>query len=163
MNENLNLIEILKDCPKGIKLYSSVFGEVKFDCIKEGYSNYPIRIILKNGAEVGFASDGTEYAEYKGECVLFPSKKQRDWSKFKIKRLKFDPKTLKPFDNVLVRDSNLMTWECELFSYIKQDEVNYPYVCMYHLYKYCIPYNEDSCHLVGTTNKAPKFYRYWKD
>ena len=33
MNENLNLIEILKDCPKGIKLYSSVFGEVKFDCV----------------------------------------------------------------------------------------------------------------------------------
>lgn len=56
-----------------------------------------------------------------------------------------------------------MTWECELFSYIKQDKENYPCVCMYHLYKYCIPYNEDTCHLVGTTDEAPKFYRYWED
>ena len=29
MNENLNLVEILKDCPKGTKLYSSVLGEVE--------------------------------------------------------------------------------------------------------------------------------------
>lgn len=78
MNENLNLIEILKDYPKGIKLYSSVFGEVKFDCVKER-EEYPIRVLLKNDSEVWFTSDGMEYAEYyDGEYVLFPSKEQRD-------------------------------------------------------------------------------------
>ena len=45
---------------------------------------------------------------YNGECTLFPSKDQRDWSKFvrfwdKPKVDKFDPKTLQPFDKVLVR------------------------------------------------------------
>ena len=30
MNENLNLVEILKDCPKGTKLYSTTYGDVEF-------------------------------------------------------------------------------------------------------------------------------------
>lgn len=164
MNENLNLVEILKDCPKGTKLYSSVFGEVKFDCIKKEYNDYPIRIILKNGAEVMFASDGTEYAEYEGECVLFPSKKQRDWSKFKPKKPKFDPKTLKPFDKVLVRNENTRCWMCALYSHKKEDkQCIYKYVTTDYEYRYCIPYNEDTKHLVGTTKDAPEFYRYWED
>lgn len=37
MNENLNLVEILKDCPKGTKLYSTVYGEVKFEEIGDGF------------------------------------------------------------------------------------------------------------------------------
>lgn len=41
MNENVNLVEILKDCPKGTQLYSSVFGEVEFDHINTRI-NYPI-------------------------------------------------------------------------------------------------------------------------
>ena len=35
MNENLNLVEILKDCPEGTKLYSTVFGEVEFESIND--------------------------------------------------------------------------------------------------------------------------------
>ena len=35
MNENLNLVEILKNCPKSTKLYSTVFGEVKLEEVKE--------------------------------------------------------------------------------------------------------------------------------
>ena len=81
MNKNLNLVEILKNCPRGTKLYSTVFGDVEFDRVKE-QKEYPIRVLLKNGPEVGFTSEGTEYTEYKGECVLFPRKDQRDWSKF---------------------------------------------------------------------------------
>ena len=33
MNENIDLTEILKDCPKGTKFYTSIFGEVEFDGI----------------------------------------------------------------------------------------------------------------------------------
>lgn len=94
MNENLNLLDILEDCPKGTKLYSSVFGEVEFDSIKEERAEYPIRIILKNGIEVGFTSEGKLFVDYDGECTLFPSREQRDWSKFKPKKPKFDYKTL---------------------------------------------------------------------
>lgn len=54
MNENLNLVEILKDCPKGTKLYSTIFGKVEFDCVKE-QKEYPIRVLLENGPEVGFS------------------------------------------------------------------------------------------------------------
>ena len=90
MNENLNLVEILKDCPKGTKLYSTVYGEVKFEkigvCVK-----YPIVIKLKDG-RCTFTSEGKLCVDYDGECTLFPSREQRDWSKFKPKKPKFDPK-----------------------------------------------------------------------
>ena len=161
----MNLLDIFEDCPKGTKLYSSVFGEVEFDCIKEERAEYPIRIILKTGTEVGFTPDGEIYAEYyDGECVIFPSKEQRDWSKFKFKKPKFDPKTLKPFDKVLVRDENTRCWTCALYSHKKEDkQCIYKYVTTDYNYRYCIPYNDDTKHLVGITDEAPEFYRYWED
>lgn len=116
MNENLDLVEILKDCPEGTKLYSPIIGEVEFKCIK--YSDYPIVTCSKNGNHILlFTKDGLVFSE--GGCImLFPSKEQRDWSKFKIKKPKFDPKTLKPFDKVLVRDINSEKWKIQLFSHI---------------------------------------------
>ena len=41
MNKNLNLVDILKDCPKGYKLYSTIHGEVKFE-IDFDYENTSI-------------------------------------------------------------------------------------------------------------------------
>ena len=72
MNKNLNLVEILKDCPKGTKLYSSVFGEVEFDHINT-HTNYTIVIRLKDrkGYE-SLTSEGKMFSEYGGECILFP-------------------------------------------------------------------------------------------
>ena len=164
MNENLNLVEILKDCPKGTKLYSPLFGEVEFDCVKES-SEYPIRVFLKNGIDVDFTLEGTMCPSYyDGGCVLFPSKEQRDWSKFKPKQPKFDPKTLKPFDKVLVRDDcSDDRWSIQLFSHIIKDEEDCPFACLAYNYRYCIPYNDDTKHLVGTTDNAPEFYRYLED
>ena len=104
MNENLNLVEILKDCPEGTELYSTIFGEVKFDKIEKDHE-YPIIFTINNGeVTIPVASDGRHLLDFNGDCTLFPSKEQRDWSKFKVKKLKFDPNTLKPFDRVLVRD-----------------------------------------------------------
>ena len=81
MNENLNLIEILKGCPRGTKLYSTQYGEVEFEKVREN-SKYPITIRLNDNQIDMFASDGRWNKSYNGECVLFPSKEQRDWSKF---------------------------------------------------------------------------------
>lgn len=78
------------------------------------------------------------------------------------KKKKFDPKTLKPFDKVLVRDKSCYNWMCELFSYIKT-ESEFKYWCISNGYKYCIPYNDDTKHLVGTSDEAPESYRYWED
>ena len=165
MNENIDLTKILKDCPDGWELYSTLFGEVKFDKIKKE-SEYPIVIITKHGNNSDIKSDGRYYGEYHdGECTLFPSKDQRDWSKFSApwyKKDKFDPKTLQPFDKVLVRDSNGHIWVCDLFSYIKEC-TQFPYKCMASYYKCCIPYNDETKHLLGTTDEAPEYYRYWEE
>ena len=163
MNENIDLTKILKNCPKGTKLYSSTFGEVEFQYIVQG-ALYPIVIKLKNGVAEKLTSNGVLFSNYDGECILFPSKGQRDWSKFTApwyKKEKFNPKTLQPFDRVLVRDFKATKWKCAHFSYIMEGG-DYPYMTS-TLYAFCIPYNDDTKHLVGTTEEAPEYYRYWED
>ena len=80
--ENLNLIEILKNVPEGTKLYSPIFGE----CELNGVSNDFIYVSGKHGGYLN--KDGTYY-EGCGECQLFPSKENRDWSTFKIEKEDF--------------------------------------------------------------------------
>lgn len=75
----MNIAEILKYCPKGTKLYSTIFGNVKLQKIlDEGL----IEVTLSCGAIERFFKDGLYTDD--GECVLFPSKDQRDWSKFRL-------------------------------------------------------------------------------
>ena len=308
MNKNLNLAEILKNCPKGTKLYSTVFGYVFFKRIDD-CAIYPIVISCKNGNVENFTNDGKIIIDYDGECTLFPSKDQRDWNKFSApwyknskfkdgdivavgknselqvfilqiaknningycyigydfklnkifsagmyefdrfateeekqklfnaikekgykwdaktktlykvepkfkvgdkivhvpmkymggsgtqatiseitndkyiftdgsythiinqdnwelvidKKEKFDPKTLQPFDRVLVRDYNDDKWVCSIFSHIEVED-SFHCECILELTcRYCIPYNDDTRHLVGTTDEAPEYYRYWED
>lgn len=78
MNENINLCEILKNTPKGTKLYSPLCGEVEFDRITGGSS---IHIIDEKGNTLDFTQQGTFFIGI-GGCLLFPSKDQRDWSKY---------------------------------------------------------------------------------
>lgn len=160
MNENLNLVEILKDCPEGTKLYSPIIGEVEFKHIK--YCEYPIVTCSKNGNRIlSFTKEGLFFSE--GECImLFPSKDQRDWSQFKQKQPKFDPKTLQPYDKVLAKFIEEDDWRCTFFSHIRRNPV-YKYATMDCASRYCIPYNDDTKHLVGTTDEAPEFYRYWEE
>lgn len=367
MNENINLTEILKNCPKGTKLYSTVFGEVSIISTNAKFS-YPIVVRINNNLQENFTAEGKLLIDCKdAECVLFPSKDQRDWSKFtapwyknkqksankigprfnvgdwiiyikskyiykvekkenyeytlrhilggslclpfsneklirewniqdakdgdilvcneeilifksysvlskciyfycwynghtnnfhskevvdillptenkiypatkeqrdllfqKIKEAgykwntetktlenlikpkfkvgdkikhkktnnvyeiikvydnsygiagfnwgilikyqdeyelvnnKFDPKTLQPFDKVLVRDNNNCIWMATIFSHIN-NVIIYQYICTNSAYKYCIPYNDDTKYLVGTTLEVSEFYRYWED
>ena len=95
MNENLNLEKILKNCPQGTKFYSILFGEVVFYKIKKE-SNYPIICIKTDGNYCETTSDGRYYENWDGECTLFPSKDQRDWSKF--------TSPWRKMDNMLVRN-----------------------------------------------------------
>ena len=83
MNENLNLVEILKDCPKGTKLYLTTLGEVEFCQIDSGI--YPICVKHKEIGDTLLTREGKVYNRFDGECILFPSKEQRDWSKFNPK------------------------------------------------------------------------------
>ena len=169
MNENIDLTQILKNCPKGWKFYSSIHGNVEFLTINNN-SNHPIRFLFvdkyREGESGSVTKEGLYFDSYDGECTFFPSKDQRDWSKFTApwyKKDKFDPKTLMPFDKVLVRDYDTDNWFCNFFSHIIKHEF-YKYVTIIHrCYVYCIPYNDDTKHLVGTNDDAPEYYEYWVD
>lgn len=82
MNEKLDLVQILKDCPIGTKFYSSYLGknvifiEIYDNHIKCEYSSQ----IDSLNCSIQFRKDGSLYPG--GDCMLFPSKDQRDWSKW---------------------------------------------------------------------------------
>ena len=158
MNENLNLVEILKGCPSGVKLYSPLYGDITFDNI---YLNlkYPIRT-----KEACFTSDGRYISDFNGECMLFPAKDQRDWSKFerfwdKAKVEKFDPNTFEPFDKILARDNQDDLWSIEFFSHKTGIIVR----GFYSNWCCAIPFNEETKHLVGKREDCPDYYKWWEE
>lgn len=319
MNEKVDLTKILKNCPKGFKLYSPMVGEVEFERILDGRA-YPI-ITSYNERTLAFTNEGFYYddAGAEAECLLFPTAEQRDWRKFKapwykkemdinsmsnkdderlrktviaflkdfaeqgyenavecidwlekqgeqassqtneelirewtiqdakdgdilacneeillfksysalqgrislycwynghtnnfhskevidillttrnkvcpatkeqrdllfqkikeagykwnyetktLEKLikpKFNPKTLQPFDRVLVKDGYSQCWRCNLFSHTETEYPMFPYNTHVGHFYYCIPYNEDTKHLVGTTEEVPEYYKYWED
>ena len=222
MNKNIDLKKILKHCPKGTRLYSTTFGYVNFKMLIPS-SEYPIIVYCKEEInEKSFTADGKFMKNYDAECTLFPSKDQRDWSKFsapwyqndesikpkfkvgdiirhketnkndvyKISKVyddsygivgfawmiymkyqdqyelvpnKFDPKTLKPFDKVLVKRAGKEdAWTCNIFSSYSEG-TGYDFDCLDDVYEICVPYNDDTKHLVGTKEEVPEYYRYWED
>lgn len=176
MNENIDLTKILEGCPEGTKFYSPLFGEVRLHRI---YGSYGIgmvcvrmnRLYEFNAAgkyemvEMG-CSDSRGNYYYSDECLLFPSKDQRNWSKFerfwdKPKVEKFDPKTLQPFDKVLVRDNPLSKWRPDFFGFTVQHEKYI--ICTGSFWYQCVPYNEETKHLVGTKEDCPEYYKWWEE
>lgn len=225
--KNINLVEILRDCPDGTKLYSTLHGEVVFKYITEDHM-FPILVdysdVDGNTSKTCFTKDGKFLYSANGECVLFPSEEQRDWSKFtapwykkdksvepkfkagdmvrhkdtnkddvyEISKVyddsygiagfnwmilmkyqdqyelvsnKFDPKTLKPFDKVLARrgNENYNVWFPDFIS-DPPNSTNNKTLCMCVMEDIAmvIPYNDETKHLVGTTEEAPEYYRYWE-
>ena len=80
MEKKINIAEILADCPKGMELYSPIFGKVYLNKIRPH-----LAIVVTTDKEQGdfkeeFLYDG-RYG-MNGECCIFPSKDQRDWSTF---------------------------------------------------------------------------------
>ena len=165
MNENIDLTKILKNCPEGWEFYSSNAGYAKFVELGSENSNYPIILRIEGKRDFSYTKEGWFWKDYPdGECTLFPSKDQRDWSKFTApwyKKEKFDPKALKPFDKVIIRIFDFK-WKIDFFSHNSDNECH-PYRCVSNSCQYCIPYNDDTKHLVGTTDEAPEYYQYWKD
>lgn len=225
-----NLISILKHCPEGTKLYSPIYGEVKFTRISI-INTILCKATKSNGeiTSVAFNRLGRISREFSNaECVLFPSKDQRDWDKFRIPTKKgdvimfngqvpclvtgnysknkkkwvcglledgdfctniihpsewnahfytfateeikdelfkamdkagytWDGETLKkkqksqfkPFEKVLVRDSESDEWECTFYSHF-DSKSRYPHSTTSGIYDMCIPF-EGNEHLVGTT------------
>ena len=167
MNENIDLTTILKGCPKGTEFYSSFYGKVTFLGIRND-KYFPIEMIYYPNPgyleRVYFTKEGKGWYNCNGECVLFPSKEQRDWSKFirfwddsKIER--FDPKTLQPFDKILTRNSLNERWSIDFFSHKTGNIVR----ALYSNWMYAIPFNEETKHLIGTKEDCPEFYKWWEE
>lgn len=232
---NINITEILKNCPEGMKLYSPLLGDVKL--VMSGSNNVSVLSENANGDIISniFTENGLFNSGYsQAECLLFPSSRMRDWTKFfkhgdvvithdgtkagvfdkwcddtyttfftsfslyndgsshkgllcgtkkfhkatdgqrayfimqaeRILKGKYNPDTLqvepvkptcplKPFDKVLVRDTDEQAWCANYFSHYKNDP-DYFYVCINGSYHYCIPYNEHTAHLLGTTDPYTK-------
>lgn len=166
MNENLNLVEILKDCPKNMQLYCPIFGNVYFQEIKDTGHAVLIKVVTSCNTTYEFYHNGKFNKYYKdSECLLFPSKENRDWTTFvapKKKVERFDTKTLKPFDQVLVRDNALTwSWTPRILSYIDSDGIfvdtsGEGWDC-------AIPYKGNETLALCTDDPEDEFYRYWED
>lgn len=168
MNEKLNLVNILRYCPKGTKLYSVIHGEVLLDKVKvDDIYEYPILVTTKSGYSDKFTVDGKFYSRYNNsECLLFPSYDQRDWSKFNNK---FDYSKMKLYDEVLVRNSDVGIWRYKrLFSMNDNKMVCTDVVHGKSIksrlseWSQGVPYIHNM-HLLSTTDYPSNEYIWWND
>ena len=147
----INVAEKLKGCPQGTKFYSPLFGEVELVRIDMENSRFPIIVRVLDDRSpfnnVTFTAEGKWYSIEQSECLLFPSKDNRDWNKFNL-----PANTFKPFDKVLVRDDTNEKWIPSVFGWYEDEvDADLPYVCLNGRYCYCIPY-EGNEHLLNTPN-----------
>ena len=161
MNENVDLTKILDGCPMWTKFYSTIYDEISFKRI-ELSRDYPIIFDSDAvGGKITLTENGTVLKGV-GECIVFPSKDQRDWTKFeRFWDKKFDVTTLHYFDTVLVRNDMLDLWEIDFFS--KLSNYSNSVVCNYDTWKQCIPYNDGTKHLVSTEEDCPEYYKWWEE
>ena len=176
MNEHIDLTKILDGCPEGTKFYSSEYGDVVFVGLDLDNKHYQVELKYhrkdnpNSTVDVWVTKGGKTWSSYDGECSLFPSKDQRDWSKFerfwdepKVERI--DVNTFQPFDKILARNSDRENWTIEYYSYGK--EVSFGNGDKYiqglvYCWKYVIPYNDETKHLLGTREDCPEYYKWWK-
>jgi len=150
-----NIADLLKDATQGyyqaflregFKLYSPLCGDVYLSRILD---NGDLTVFVDE--EIGFFTFNS-YGQYNinGECLLFPSKEVRNWDNFSLK--KKEKYHFKPFDKVVVRDNKLDTWTIDFFSYKDKSCKEAPYTTINGWYTYCLPYNEKTAKLIGTTD-----------
>lgn len=162
-NKELNLCEILKDCPKGTSLYTPLYGVCSLYSVDDKFVTVDYVGTANIICYETFFPNGA-ISKLGDECLLFPSKDNRDWSTFKPKKERkecFDPAMFKPYNKVLVRNSHNDIWMNNIFSYKTEDNL---YKCIGGgFWNYCIPYNKNTKHLVGTTDEAPEYYKWWEE
>ena len=115
MENKINVAELLKDCPKGIKLYSPLCGECTFKHVHNELEK--IIISTSDNATLTFNNNGAYFQLDNAECLLFPSKENRDWSKFQ-----------RPFkDGDILAYDNKMPYMSTVYIYRSNDKWNTSY------------------------------------
>lgn len=147
MNKNINLAKILKDCPVGTKLYSPIIGDCELVEVESMviFTHAHVIKVKTPDDSFWFTYEGKFLADDRGECLLFPSKENRDWSTFKVPKKEYD---FKPFDKVLVRDAEDSIWWADFYSHLDEDN---KHNTVGGIFNYCIRY-EGNEHLLGTSN-----------
>lgn len=122
MNNDLNVAEILKGIPKGTKLWSPVYGECTLLEVNENWNTvsqleYPISCEDNKGKCRSFTKEGKFFNDNNDtECILFPSKENRDWSTFKVSN---EHKHFESYQKVLIKDKfcSKYFWVAALYSH----------------------------------------------
>ena len=111
--EPLDLTKILKGC-EGQTFYCTILGEVTLITTTEGGEGYPIKVVSnKTHTDVLLSKEGLYFLdEGTSECILFPSRENRDWSTFK-------PKIL--FGTPVMVSNNGTHWKLKKYNEILQN------------------------------------------
>lgn len=100
---------------------------------------------VESSEEYRFATE-----EEKKQFFSALEKEGKRWDSDKKAIVDLKPKVeLKPFDKVLIRDFDSQAWQVSLFGYKDSD---FYYCCNGCGWNQCIPYNEETAHLLGTTD-----------
>ena len=135
--------------------------------LSEGYSSFISLDLSSLTLSMGFRTSffkkdlcklrlATE--EEKKQLFSALEKEGKAWDAEKKMIVDLKPKVeFKPFDKVLCRNSKDDTWEADFFARLTRKEIDYTqsgkYLCVGDLWMYCIPYNEETAHLLGTTDE----------
>ena len=138
MNENINLVEILKNAPMGTKLWSPLCGECSLYRVDMS-SEVPIIVEVKRDENnedciLRFAANGKYFNRLtSAECLLFPSKQNRDWLTFKPsqKHKHFEPgqKVLVPYYDCNNIDYNNNKWRLTFYSHYDKSSKHHITTC----------------------------------
>lgn len=165
MAEKINIADFLKRLIPGGKFYSITYGPVEYRGFEDGRLRF--EFLASDGIGQFFTTDIYGAVGVDGECIVFPSKDDRDWRKYINQvQVRFNPEKFKPFDKVLVRDSCRETWELNFFSRLlpkDTEEYNdgYRVRCFDDIYTECIPYNNDTKIFLGRTEDCQVYFRWW--
>lgn len=85
MEAKINIAEILKNKPQGTKLYSPIFGKLRYEDLVPDLGEFTVVTSDNTLAKHSFRSD-SRYNRHGEPLMLLPSKEMRDWSKFAWKK-----------------------------------------------------------------------------
>ena len=146
----MKISEILKHAPMGTQLYSPMIGNCYLDSVSENDGDIMLYYNIAEEAQANLILDCNGHYDTLGECMLFPSKENKDWDSFVINMTQRN-NTFKPFDKVVVKKNKNEKWTANIFSHYNDDScIDYPYVCITGICTHCLPYNELTEGLIGT-------------
>lgn len=147
------------------EIYCTLMGECFVRKVDKDSGKFIATLVQKADNERMLTCD--EYGRPSGdpcaECCVFPSRDNRDWSTFDATP-RYDISELKPFDKVLTRYSDRPLAQKEWLPnfYYKYHSDSRRHLCLLGVFKECIPYNDETKHLLGTTDEVPTFYKTWE-